>query len=391
METFFATCPRGLEQLLADELTALGAREARAVPGGAGFTGHWEACYRANLESRIASRVLWRVGAGRYQGEDEIYQAARRLPWGDWFGPDQTLRVDLAAIRSPLKSLEFATLRIKDAVCDRFREETGRRPSVDTVNPEVRIHAFLTRDQLTLYLDTSGDALFKRGLRPAPGEAPLRENLAAGILSLAGWAPGEPLLDPMCGGGTFLLEAAMRSLDIAPGLGRRFGFERLRNFDRDLWRRVREAAERRRKPVGPLPIYGSDADPRALAAARANLAAAGLEQAVTLRPADVLDISPPAPAGLLVANPPYGERIGDPEALAALYPKLGDLLKRRFAGWRACLLSSDTRLPTLIRLRPARRTPLFNGPIECRLYEFRMVEGSMKKGRVSAAPLTTDD
>ena len=391
METFFATCPRGLEDALARELAALGAREARAVPGGAGFTGRWETGYRANLESRIASRVLWRVGSGRYATEDDIYQAARRLPWGDWIGPDQTLRVDLAAIRSPLRSLEFATLRIKDAVCDRFREETGRRPSVDTANPDVRIHAFLTREEITLYLDTSGEALFKRGLRPAPGEAPLRENLAAGILRLAAWAPGEPLLDPMCGGGTFLLEAALQSLDIAPGLGRHFGFERLRVFDRALWQRVRQAAERRRKPVRSLPIFGSDADPRALAAARANMAAAGLEQAVTLRHADVLDISAPAPAGLLVANPPYGERLGDPEALAALYPKLGDVLKQRFAGWRACILSADTRLPALIRLRPARRTPLYNGPIECRLYEFRLVEGSMKKGRASAAPLTTGD
>jgi putative N6-adenine-specific DNA methylase len=381
MQDFFATCPRGLEQALAEELAALGAQDPRPVAGGAGFRGTFAACYRANLESRLASRVLWRVGAARYAGEEDIYRAAYRLEWGAWFGPEQTLRVDLAAVRSPLRSLDFATLRIKDAVCDRLRSDTGRRPDVDTARPGVRVHAFLTRDEIALYLDTSGEALFKRGLRAAPGEAPLRENLAAGILRLAGWTPAEPLLDPMCGGGTFLVEAALAALDIAPGLGRRFGFERLRNFDAGLWSRVRDAAEQRRQPPRPLAIHGSDADPEALAAARANLEAAGLSAAVTLRRADVLDVSPPAAAGVLVTNPPYGRRMGDEQALVALYPRFGDLLKQRFAGWRAYVLSADPRLPGKMRLRESRRTPLYNGAIECRLFEFRMVEGSMKPGR----------
>lgn len=390
METFFATCPRGLEPVLAEELAALGAQDTRETPGGASFRGSFEACYRANLESRVASRVLWRVGGARYASEDDVYRAAHRLEWGRWFGPEQTLRVDLAAVRSPLRSLDFATLRIKDAVCDRLRADTGRRPDIDTARPDVRVHAFLTRDEITLYLDSSGEALFKRGLRAAAGEAPLRENLAAGILRLAGWTPGEPLLDPMCGGGTFLVEAALASLEIAPGLGRRFGFERLRNFDGDLWSRVRGAAERRRQRPRPLPIYGSDADPEAVAAAHANLDAAGLSGAVNPRQADVLSVSPPASAGVLVTNPPYGKRVGDEQELAALYPRFGDLLKQRFAGWRAYVLSPNMDLPSLIRLKPNRRTPLFNGPIECRLFEFRMVEGSMKKGRDTAAPLTPD-
>jgi putative N6-adenine-specific DNA methylase len=380
METFFATCPRGLEPVLADELAALGAGDTRPAPGGASFRATFETCYRVNLESRVASRVLWRVGAARYAGEEDIYQAAYRLDWGGWFGPEQTLRVDLAAVRSPLRSLDFATLRIKDAVCDRLRADTGRRPDVDTARPDVRVHAFLTRDEITLYLDTSGEALFKRGLRAAAGEAPLRENLAAGILRLAGWTPPEPLLDPMCGAGTFLVEAALMALDIAPGLGRSFGFERLHNFDPARWARVRGAAERRRQRPRPLAIYGSDSDPSAVAAARANLEAAGLSAAVTLGLADVLEVSPPAAAGVLVTNPPYGRRMGDEQALAALYPRLGDLLKRRFCGWRAYVLSANLELPSLIRLKPSRRTPLYNGAIECRLFEFRMVEGRMKRG-----------
>ena len=389
METYFATCPRGLEPLLALELQSLGAPRTEAVPGGVEFSGSLETCYRANLESRIASRVLWRVKTGSYGSEDDVYRVARAVAWSRWFGPDQTLRVQVSAIHSPLRSLDFATLRIKDAVCDRFREETGRRPSIDTQAPDVRVHAFLTRSGIALYLDTSGEALFKRGWRRTALEAPLRENLAAGILRLAGWTPGTALLDPMCGSGTFLQEAAMMALDVAPGMGRRFAFERLTNFDGKLWETVRGAARNRGARVAPAAIHGSDSDPRAVQAARENLEAGGLAGAVTLECRPVLDVSPPAAAGVLVTNPPYGVRVGDEESLAKLYPELGNVLKQRFAGWRAYILTADRRLPTLIRLKPSRRTPLFNGAIECRLYEFIMVEGSMKKGRDAAAPSAT--
>jgi 23S rRNA (guanine2445-N2)-methyltransferase len=385
METFFATCPRGLEDVLSGELASLGVGGIAGTPGGVEFTGDLEACYRANLESRVASRVLWRVAGARYASEDDVYRAAHAVSWRDWFGPDQTLRVDVSAIRSPLKSLDFATLRIKDAVCDRLRADTGRRPSVDTRSPDVRVHAFLTADRITLYLDTSGEALFKRGWRRQVTDAPLRENLAAGILRLAGWDPGQPLLDPMCGSGTFLVEAATIALDIAPGLGRRFGFEKLKGFDAATWARLRDAAERRRRRPEPLAIHGSDSDGRAVDASRANVASAGVAAAVTLRRADVLELSAPAPAGVLVANPPYGVRTGAEQVLAEFYPRLGNTLKQRFAGWRAYLFTSDLRLPSLIRLKPTRRTPLYNGAIECRLFEFRMVEGSMKKGRESVA------
>lgn len=378
MEHFFAPCPRGLEPVLAAELGALGARAVEAVDGGIAFDGEMPLCYVANLASRVASRVLWRVGNAPYRSEGDIYAAARGLRWHEWFDVRRTIRVNLSAIRSPLRSLDFATLRIKDAVCDAFRAARGRRPDVDTGQPDVRIHAFLTRNTVTFYLDTSGEALFKRGWRVAGGEAPLRENLAAGILRLAQWQPGTPLLDPMCGSGTFLVEAAMISLDIAPGLARAFGFEKLANFDARLWRTLKEQAGARRRPARPLPICGSDKYGSVLDLARQNLRAVNLHDAVTLKQVDVLESSPPAAGGVIVMNPPYGERLESRESLAAFYPALGAVLKKRYAGWRAFILSADMRLPTLMRLKPARRTPLYNGALECRLFEFRLVAGSMR-------------
>ena len=259
METFFAPCPRGLEALLVDDLSAVGGRDVKAVPGGVAFRGEWEACYRANLESRIATRVLWRVAHRTYASEDDVYLLALRIDWPKLFEVDSTVRVYVTAQKSPLRSLEFATLRIKDAVCDRFRDACGRRPSVDTRNPDVRIHLFLTATEATLYVDTSGEPLYLRGHKIAKVEAPLKENLAAGILRLAGWQPGIPLLDPMCGSGTFLIEAAQMSLADAPGLSRDpgdFGFERLANFDAALWRRLQVDAAQRCTHGRPLPIWG---------------------------------------------------------------------------------------------------------------------------------------
>ena len=368
---FFATAPRGLEPLLLKELQSLGAESAEAVPGGVSFTGPWEACYRANLWSRIASRVLWRIHSFEYRDESDIYAKTKALDWPRYFAVERTLRVNLTAQKSPLRSLEFATLRIKDAVCDRFRDVLGKRPDVERAAPDARVHAFLERDQATLYLDTSGEPLFKRGWRTGQAEAPLRENLAAGIVMLTGWQPGEPLLDPMCGGATLLVEAAAMARGRPPGAKRSFGFEKLSVFDPGLW----EAIKHQKAKPSDCHLYGSDSDPQALDAARRNLAAAGVERWVKLERADVLERAAPAPAGVMVANPPYGERMGSAAELAAFYPKLGDALKKSFAGWRCYIFTADLRLPKLIRLAPSARTPLWNGALECRLYEFRMVSG----------------
>lgn len=376
MEKFFASCPRGLETLLAEDLTAAGVKDLKPIPGGVHFAAEWPACYAANLHSRIATRILWRVAHGRYAKEDDIYKLALDTPWPTWFAAAQTIRVDVTAIKSPLKSLEFITLRIKDAVCDRFRADTGKRPSVDTREPDVRVHGFITADECTLYIDTSGAPLYQRGLRQKTVEAPLKENVAAGILRLSGWQPGTPLLDPMCGSGTFLVEAAQMALDIAPGAGRDFGFQRLKNFQLKAWKELLDAAMDAEKPATDAQIYGSDISPVAVRAALANLDRAGLLPAVTLSTGDILEIDAPASQGVMVANPPYGERLSEQDELAAFYPPLGSALKRKFAGWNCYLLTADLRLPKLMRLTPSKKTPLFNGAIECRLFEFKMVAGS---------------
>ena len=376
MPDFFSPCPRGLEALLLADLTTLGAQNARSTEGGVNFSGDWALCYRVNLESRIASRILWRVKETQYQSEKDIYQAAFELQWQRWFDVTHTIRVNTTAIRCPLKSLEFITLLVKDAVCDRFRAHCNERPSVDTVDPDVRIHVFIEDNKLMLYLDTSGDALFKRGVRQHTNIAPIRENLAAGILRLMNWQPGTPLLDPMCGSGTFLIEAAQISLSIQPGIARTFAFEKLKNFDAALWSAMREQAIAAQLPVKPLELYGSDLYGDALKAASLNLEQAGLAECVELKQANVLEISAPAEQGMLVANLPYGERMGELDELAQLYPKLGDALKKKFGGWTAYLFTADKAILKLMRLSPSKRIPLFNGAIECRLLEYKIVAGS---------------
>ena len=377
---FFAPCPRGLEPLLADELVALGAIDPKVVPGGVQFAGDWALCYRANLESRIATRVLLEIASARYRTEDDVYRIAYAPTWARWFTPDQTIRVFVTAHKSPLRSLEFVTLKIKDAVCDHFRTVAGRRPDVNTQAPDMRIHAFLSADTVTLYLDTSGDPLYKRGFKQAAVEAPLKENLAAGILRLTGWKPGEEALcDPMCGSGTFLIEAAQMVLDVAPGLGRHFAFERFKLYERDTWLPIRQAAEARRQAPRPLAIFGSDIVEGQVRKSFVNLRSAGLEGCVTLERADMLERRAPAPAGVLVANPPYGVRLSDTAELEALYPKLGDALKANWSGWRAYFFTGDPQLPKGVRLKASKRTPLFNGAIECRLFEYLMVTGSARK------------
>jgi len=372
---FFAPCPKGLAPALAEELAALGAERPEAAEAGVAFRGPFDLVYAANLHSRIASRILWQVARFPYANETDIYERAKEVRWRDYFSPERTFKIETNAHRSPVKSLDFVTLRVKDAIADHFRDALGRRPSVSSRDPDVRIHAFLDAATCTLYLDTSGDPLFKRGRREHVGEAPLKKNLAAGILRLAGWRPGTPLLDPMCGAGTFLSEAADMSLGRAPGRDREFGFRKLARFDARAWEREHASAAREERPVAPLPIFGSDLFGRSVEQARANLREAGLEAAVSLKQANLLELSAPAGHGMLVTNPPYGVRLGDAERLAAFYPQLGDLLKRKFAGWTAFIFSGDPELARLIRLHPSRKTVLFNGALECRLYEYRMVAG----------------
>jgi putative N6-adenine-specific DNA methylase len=379
---FFSPCPRGLEGVLSAELAELGAQSIESAEGGVAFAGDLALCYRANLHSRIASRVLWKLGDWAYRSEDDVYRASKSLPWAKRFDSRLTLKINVSAIGSPLRSLDFITLRIKDAVCDRLLADTGRRPDIDTAQPDVRVHAFFEAERFTLYLDTSGEPLFKRGWRKSAGEAPLKENLAAGILRLTNWQPQTALLDPMCGAGTLLVEAAMIALRIAPGSMRAFAFEKLAGFDAALWDSIKTQASEAREPVRELAIYGADLYGEQLKLARSNLSQLGLADVVTLKQANVLELPRPAPAGVLVTNPPYGVRIGEQQELASLYPKLGDALKAKYAGWSAWVFTADMRLPKLIGLKPSRRIPLYNGALECRLYGFEIVAGSMRgKGK----------
>ncbi len=380
----FATCPRGLEELLVAELAAAGATIVRQLPAGVLFMADAAAEMRANLTSRIATRILRKVGYTRYRKEEHIYRAALDLPWPEWFDVKKTIAVKVGAQNAPLKSLNFITLKIKDAICDRFREETRERPSVDTESPNVPVYAFFTPDAVTFYLDTSGEPLFKRGFKTEASAASIKENLAAGLVMLSGWEPGTPLLDPMCGAGTILLEAADIALNRAPGRARHFAFEHYRNFDAALWQRIKAEEKSKEKPLKSLPLFGADQDRWVLDKAHNNLAAAGYADAVELRVSDALDLKPPTPVGTLITNPPYGERIGDADDLADWYPQLGDWLKQNFAGWQAWIISGDPLLPKAIGLKASRRIALFNGQIETRFLQYKLIAGSMRDKKPAA-------
>jgi len=376
---YFAPCPRGLEAVLVEELTALGALGCSAVNSGVHFQGDRNCGYRANLHSRIASRVLLWVGSGRYRNDDDIYRIARRQDWPARFAVQQRIRVDLSAQGSHVRSLAFLTLRIKDGIVDAFRAHCEQRPSVDTHTPEVRIFGHLDARQLHLYLDWSGEALFKRGWRGHDdrGAAPLKENLAAGMLALSRWHPTQPLGDLFCGSGTLLIEAAQRRFGIAPGSQRRFGFERLPDFDAPMWHTLQaEAAQRASvltaQALRLAPLFGMDIAAEELARARRNAERAGLPAgAITWQRGDAFLSRSPAEAdlanapGLLISNPPYGERLERPDNFA-----LGRGLRDRWPGWTLWILSNEPELAALWRMRASRKIALMNGTLPCRLYAF---------------------
>ena len=386
-EFFFVTCPRGLEHGLAHELTALGALKTTVTDGGVKCEANdIEFMYHANLESRLASRILWKIDEGHYTSENDLYNTAYQLRWERFFSVDKTLKIQVTGIHSPLQSLNFATLRIKDAICDRFRLNYAKRPSVDTSYPDIRIHAFLEKQHYTFYFDTSGEALFKRGWREETQEAPVRENLAAGILHLAGWTPDTPLFDPFCGSGTFLIEAAHQQLKRAPGLKREFAFKHLLIYNREQWESIHQAAVKRYETERELTLskktmlfLGRDIHEDTLRKARYNAVVAGVEPFIQFEFGDIRKLlTAPFEKGVWLCNPPYGVRLSDQKALEELYPELGTLLKQHFPGWRIYFFTGDQRLPKLIRLAPTKRIPLFNGALECRLYEFVMMEGRPK-------------
>ncbi len=405
---FFAPCPRGAEALLVTELKEIGATQITPAAGGVAFRGDTTVGWVANLCSRFAIRILQRVNLGKYNSTDDIYTLARQTPWELFHDHKASLRVDLTAIRSPLQSLQFATLRIKDGICDRYRELTGERPSIDTHRPERRVVAFLQDQQIQLYLDWSGEPLFKRGWRAQANDAPMKENLAATLLALAGWGPWlfkapQPIptqdgpyltfFDPFCGSGTLAIEAACISAGELPGAQRRFAFESQIGFDSARWQSVRDkcinqarkAAQDFQRQFGEARIIASDIALPAILIAQQNARQAGLAaQTIEFKQSDALHWASPAPRGMMVTNPPYGERLDMKgrkvlTSEAKFWPLFGDLLKKQFSGWQAWLFTADLELPGQIRLKPKRRTPLYNGPIECRLFGFDLYQGSMRR------------
>lgn len=386
--SYFCPCPRGLESALAEELNEIAQLDKtltvhNQVPGGVHCSGKLADAYRINLYSRIASRVLLRMAHAGYVNENDIYDLTLEQPWEEWFGYHHTIRVDVTAVKSPLKSLEFTTLKIKDAICDRFRDQFTQRPSVNTKTPDMRIVGFLDAHNFTVYLDTSGEALFKRGWRMETGDAPLRENLAAGLLRTSGWKPGVPLFDPMCGSGTILIEAAQMLAGIPPGVRREFAFEKFRHFNEEEWQTIKNNIKLNPLPAEPS-IFGSDISGDMIVMTRNNLNKAGIRFDVPLKQIEAQEIKAPTEQpGILLTNPPYGERIGvrgdstiESDDLAReFFSAFSSTLKQRFAGWSVFLFTADLGLPKLLRLKESRKTPFFNGALECRLFRFDMVAG----------------
>ena len=396
--SLFLPCAGGVEAYLAEEITRIcgaAARDVRTGRGGVQLQAGWAEVMKLNLQSRLAVRVLLQLSHSPYRAENELYEAAAAIAWEDWFTPRDSFKIELTSHQSPLKSLNFAALRIKDAVADRFRERGGVRPDVDTQRPAVRIFAHLGADAVTLYIDTSGEPLFKRGWREDKGEAPLKETLAAAMIAASGWDATAPLYDPCCGSGTIAIEAAQVACNIAPGLLRRFGFERLRQHAAGDWGALKaEAQAARRAPA--VPVFGSDVAFRMVDFAQRNAQRAGVGEVVQLRGGDALQRMPPIErGGVMLLNPPYGERIeaggiagpgrggreqAQMEQAGDFFAQLASHWKKNYAGWTAWVLSPDAKLPGRMRLKESRRVPMWNGPIECRLFRFDMVAGSARKG-----------
>ena len=427
----FLPCAAGVEDFLADEVQRITSEPlAFKARGGVGVQASWRDAMRLNLHSRLTQRVLVQLWHGGYRSEQDLYNAAGEIAWEIWFTPAQTIKVEITAQHSPLTSLNFAALKIKDAICDRFRAKRGERPSVDTTWPDVRIYAHLTTDELTLYIDTSGEPLFKRGWREDKGDAPLKETLAAAMIAATGWNAAQaetlddivPLYDPCCGSGTVVIEAAQIALNIAPGSLRRFAFEKMLPFQPHVWQAIQQDAVRERRdwPAGRSPIvFGSDVAFRMVDFAQRNAERAGVAQAVELRGGDALQRQPPTRRpGVMLLNPPYGERIAAagvagersedrasartlrqapraPRTFTAgqatppasglgresaqmadggddseFFQQLAAHWKSHYAGWSAWLLTPDLKLPGKMRFKESRRVPLWNGPIECRLFRF---------------------
>lgn len=374
---YLAKTLAGLEEVLAHELAALGAQDITPLKRAVQFSGDQKLLYRANYELRTAIRIIQPIATFRARNEMELYRQVYDINWPSILQLQDTFAIDAATNSEIFRHSKYASLKMKDAIADRFRNQTGRRPDVDPQNPVKRLNLHIYQEQCTVSLDSSGDSLHKRGYRAEALEAPINEVLAAGIILLTGWQADRHFIDPMCGSGTLLLEAAMIARQVPPQMKRRtFGFMRWADFDAGLWMQVKREAKARIKPFEHQ-LWGSDNDLRAIALTRSNAAEAGLEQYLSLQAAEFEQIQPPAPPGIVVMNPPYDERL-QVDDVTQLYKSIGDKLKSSFSGYEAWIISANADAVKHIGLKASKKYTLFNGPLECKLLRFDMYEGSKK-------------
>lgn len=373
MPQFFASTARGLVEPLEKELKELGLKVTDKYIGGVFFESNWEGCYKANLHSRLASRILKPVLDFTAYQPEELYAQILRHDFTKYIKPTQTISIDASISDSKMRDQRFVAMKVKDAIVDQFREKFGVRPDVDNENPSLRIHVRAIKNQFNVAIDTSGDSLFKRGYRKEVGEAPLKENLAAGLIKVTEWDGQSPLVDFMCGSGTFLIEAAMMAMNIAPGINRkRFGFQNWLNYEEESWEKVIQEAMDAEKEELPFKFYGFDIDNRVLKNAKDNAKRAGVDQVIEFKKEAVATVEPPVEKGMIIVNPPYGARIGDEDNLRDVYRDLSFTMKHRFKGWDAWILSGNKELIADLKLKSTRKHFVFNGNIECRFLKYSM-------------------
>ena len=370
--SLFATVPLGAEELAAGELVGLGAEDVAPIRGGVSFKGNRHILYRSLLRLRTASRVLVQLGEFPCGSPQELYEGVRSFPWPEMLTTGMTLAVDCTLRDSAITHSHFAALKAKDAIVDSLRDKTGSRPDIDTKSPDLRVNLHIAKNHATISIDASGEPLDRRGWRLDRNAAPLRESLAAAIMLHTGWDGSVPLLDPMCGSGTLLLEGAAIAMRHPAGAGRDFGLMRWRDYDRKLWEQLLREEKAASADNISVPVLGFDNDPKAIIACRENARRAGLAYSVAFDKRAFNETEPSGHQGVLVMNPPYGMRMGGGESLELLYRKIGEVFKRRFTGWTAYLLAGDLELAKLVGLKPSRRFVLFNGPLECRLLKYEL-------------------
>ncbi len=373
MALFFASAPKGLSDALEIELKELGLDVVDKSQSGVSFESNWEGCYRANLHSRIASRILKPVLDFTAYQPEELYGQIRRHDFTKYIRPEQTMMVDASTRESKMHDQRFVAMKVKDAVVDQFRDKFGVRPDVNNKDADLRVHIRAVNNQFSVAIDTSGDSLFQRGYRKEAVDAPLKENLAAGLVFLTGWDRKSPIVDLMTGSGTILTEAAMMALNIAPGVNRKkFGFMRLANFDSAVWDKLVDEAISAEKQDLDFRFFGYDIDRKAISIAKENAISAGVDHVIEFKRETVATVAKPAETGMVLVNPPYGARIGDEDNLRDVYRDLGYTLKNRFQGWDAWILSGNKDLIGDLKLKSTRRHFVFNGSIECRLLKYNM-------------------